>query len=360
MDPNQALVEKIYEAAFVPEMWPGLLQDIADMVDSVGGTVFVTDLTRVPRWTSSRSIHGVLTEWIADGWITKNQRTHRMVALGHAGFVTAEDVFSSEELDKDREHEEFLRPRGLGSSTGTFIPMPTGEVVVYSFERALHLPSISREEVGVVDRLRPHLARTGAIAARLGLERARTAAETFELIGLPAATLSESGRVIAANHLFAPLVPSIFSDRAMRLVLTDPAADALLLQCLQAGPGSRLGQVASIPIRAAKGLPAQIVHLLPVCGAAHDLFANIGWMCVAVPVAPDKVPGTDVLQGLFDLTPAEAKAARAVSSGETVNSLAERLGLSPETIRGQLKAVFAKTGVRRQAELIALLSGKTL
>ena len=85
MDSHQRLVDKIYEAAFVPEMWPDLLQDIADTVDSVGGTVFVTDLSRVPRWTSSHSIQGVLKEWVADDWITKNQRTHRMVALGHAG-----------------------------------------------------------------------------------------------------------------------------------------------------------------------------------------------------------------------------------------------------------------------------------
>lgn len=360
LDSHQRLVDKIYEAAFVPEMWPELLQDIADTVDSVGGTVFVTDLSRVPRWTSSHSIQGVLKEWVADDWITKNQRTHRMVALGHAGFVTASDVFSAEELAADREHEEFLRPRGLGSSTGTFIPMPTGEVVVYSFERALHLPTISRDEIAVVDALRPHLARTGAISARLGLERARTAAETFQLLGLPAAALSRTGRVMVANFLFEALIPSVVMDQAQRLVLTDPSADALLGQCLQGGPAARLNQVASIPIAATEEFAPHIIHLLPVCGAAHDLFSNIGWMCVAVPVLPGKVPGAEVLQGLFDLTPAEAKAARAVAGGETVNSLAEKLGLSRETIRAQLKAVFAKTGVRRQADLIALLAGKAL
>lgn len=358
MDSDDILIEKIYEAAFIPEIWPEILQDIADTVDSVGGTVFVTDLSRVPRWISSGSIHGVLTDWVADGWITKNQRTHRMVALGHAGFVTASDVFSPDELAADREHQEFLRPRGLGSSTGTFIPMPTGEVVVYSFERGLHLPPITRAEIGVVDSLRPHLARTGAIAARLGLERARTAAETFELLGLPAATLSDAGRVRATNRLFDTLIPSTFLDREARLGLRDSSADGLLRRYLQTGSAARRGLVASIPVPAAHDDPPYIVHLLPVCGAAHDLFSNVGWMCVAMPVAPQEVPGAEVLQGLFDLTPAEAKAAKALTSGETVNSLAAHLGLSRETIRSQLKSIFAKTGVSRQADLIALLAGK--
>lgn len=357
---EEILIDKIYEAAFIPEIWPELLQNIADTVDSVGGTVFVTDLSRVPRWISSRSIHGVLTDWVMDGWITKNQRTHRMVALGHAGFVTASDVFSPDELAADREHQEFLRPRGLGSSTGTFIPMPTGEVIVYSFERGHHLPPITRAEIGVVDSLRPHLARTGAIAARLGLEKARTAAETFELLGLPAATLSDAGRIRATNRLFETLIPSTFLDRESRLGLTDSSADGLLRHYLSAGSATQHGLVASIPVQAAGESPPYVVHLLPVCGAAHDLFSNVGWMCIAMPVVPQTVPGAEVLQGLFDLTPAEAKAARALTSGETVNSLAQQLGLSRETIRSHLKSIFGKTGVTRQADLIALLSGKAL
>jgi DNA-binding CsgD family transcriptional regulator len=68
----------------------------------------------------------------------------------------------------------------------------------------------------------------------------------------------------------------------------------------------------------------------------------------------------EVLQGLFDLTPAEARVARGIGEANTIDMLAETLGVSREVLRSQLKAVLAKTGVARQAELVSLLAGKAL
>ena len=53
------------------------------------------------------------------------------------------------------------------------------------------------------------------------------------------------------------------------------------------------------------------------------------------------------------LTPAEARVACAVAEGRDLKSLAERESVSVETVRAQLKAVFRKTGTRRQNELAA-------
>ncbi len=51
--------------------------------------------------------------------------------------------------------------------------------------------------------------------------------------------------------------------------------------------------------------------------------------------------------------PAEARVACAVAEGRDLKSLAERESVSVETVRAQLKAVFRKTGTRRQNELAA-------
>lgn len=80
-------------------------------------------------------------------------------------------------------------------------------------------------------------------------------------------------------------------------------------------------------------------------------------MLIATPVDRAAVPTAGVLQGLFDLTPAEARVARAIGDAQSVENIAELLGVSRETVRTQLKSVLAKTGVGRQVELVRLLAG---
>ncbi|MCA3598789.1 MAG: hypothetical protein IOC64_11815 [Methylobacterium sp.] len=82
------IVEQIYEAAFVPEMWPSVLDSISKTVSGAGAMLFTTDLHNVSRWTASPAVHEVMIDWIAEGWQTRTKRTHKMVGLRHSGFIT--------------------------------------------------------------------------------------------------------------------------------------------------------------------------------------------------------------------------------------------------------------------------------
>lgn len=62
------------------------------------------------------------------------------------------------------------------------------------------------------------------------------------------------------------------------------------------------------------------------------------------------------LQQLFALTPTEATLARWLMTGRSINEYADERGVSIQTARTQLKAVLSKTGMRRQAELVAYLA----
>lgn len=61
-----------------------------------------------------------------------------------------------------------------------------------------------------------------------------------------------------------------------------------------------------------------------------------------------------VLRALFGATPAEAKAAARFAEGLTAKEVAAALGVKEATVRGQLKAVFAKTGVNKAKDLVRL------
>ena len=57
----------------------------------------------------------------------------------------------------------------------------------------------------------------------------------------------------------------------------------------------------------------------------------------------------------FNLTPAQVKVALHVAAQGSVAEYAEKTGISEATVRTHLKAIFAKTGVSRQAELARLV-----
>jgi DNA-binding CsgD family transcriptional regulator len=190
------------------------------------------------------------------------------------------------------------------------------------------------------------------------MERARAATESLALLGLPAAVLRRSGRLMTTNALFDRLVPGVMQDRAERLTLASAAADALFAQSMSAlHQGHVAAEVRSVPIAAQDDRPPMIVHLVPIHGAARDLFDRASAIVMVTPVVPAEVPTAEVLQGLFDLTPAEARIARGIGEGRTIDTIAGAFGVSRETVRNQLKAVLAKTGLRRQVELAALLAG---
>ncbi len=57
----------------------------------------------------------------------------------------------------------------------------------------------------------------------------------------------------------------------------------------------------------------------------------------------------------YGLTAAEMRMAEALSAGDTVREAAEKLGIRVATARNHLNHALAKTGARRQVELVRLL-----
>ena len=358
MDGTVSLVDHIYEAALIPDRWPSVLDEIAALCDAPGGLIIVTTPDHL-RWTGSESLAPVMERYVAEGWMERNRRIPRAAALDHAGFLCDFDLFTPEEIEEDPMYAR-LRASGLGWCVGTLIPLPQGDGVVYTWERSHAAGPFGDEVVRGLDGLRPHLARAGILAARLGLERAQAAAASLALLGLPAAVLSRTHRLLAANDLCQALIPAVLCDRRERVRLAHAPADALLGEAFAALDRRRSAPcVASVPVPASDGGAALVAHLVPVRGAARDVFSAACSLLVLTPVKHVAALPVAIVRGLFDLTAAEARVAHAVADGERIEDIAAALGLSPGTIRTQLKSVFAKTGVSRQVELANLLRGFT-
>jgi DNA-binding CsgD family transcriptional regulator len=354
-----ALIDRIYEAAAVPELWRAVLIDIARLAGAPEAVMIVSTGTRFRDWVTTSPDFDALVlahfERFPD-----NIRTRRLLELRHPGFLTDLDVVSEEEIASDPLYQDFLIPRGYGAGTATAVMVPSGDSVIVHCERPVAQGHFGADTLAALDELRPHLARAALLSARLEMERIVTTTRTLELLGLPAAVLGSGGRLLAANPSLVALMPHTLSDQPSRLAAADPAADRLLREAL-GGPGpAGPVPVRSIPIPARGERPPVILHLVPVRGAAHDVFTRARAVLVATPVVAREVPSAEVVQGLFDLTPAESRLAALIAAGDAPVSAAAKLGITPSTARSVLKRVFQKTGVSRQADLVGLLTGTAL
>jgi DNA-binding CsgD family transcriptional regulator len=357
-DAENDLIDRIYEAAIVTEGWPEVLRATAEVAhcrEALFGTILNDDA----RLVASSKVFGDAYDGILARYpISVNSRAQRLLASRHSGFITDVDVFTPEEIDIDPIYQDILIPAGYGSGVATTIASPSGEVIVVHCERNFTDGTVDAEAIAALNRLRPHFARAGLLGRRLGLERAKAAALALEMMGLPGAVLGTNGRILSANSLLVDLMPSVFRDRPSRLGIVDAAADLMLQTALTAlAYDAHDTAVRSIAIPAAAERPPIIVHLSPVKGRARDVFALATAILVATPVVPHRVPGADIIEGLFDLTPAEAKLAATIAAGHAPRAAAQRLGVTEGTARTTLKRVLAKTGARRQSDLVGMLQG---
>ena len=95
---------------------------------------------------------------------------------------------------------------------------------------------------------------------------------------------------------------------------------------------------------------------MPVTAFGSDFFSPGRVILLLTDLRAPLRPEATQLCSAFGLTVAEAKLAAKLASGVGIDRAAASLGVRRETARTQLKAVFAKTNTRRQAELAALVS----
>ena len=352
---RQDVVDQIFEAAFVTELWPSVLSSICERLPAWAGALVATGSSGDTRFVTTQGYAKSYEEFSASGMRYDNRRTRRHLASAYLGFLRDLDTCSQAELDSDPIYENFLYPHDIAWTVGSLIPVPTADMLVFDFCRRQADGPFEREQVSQLDLVRPHLARSALLASRFGLEKARSGVRTLELLGLPAALISSLGTVRAANGPFLACQPAISIGRHDRLHIAEQKASGLLAAALH--DLSDLSFVRSFALRARGDDPAFVVHLVPIVRTARDVFSDGDALLVVTPVTMPEAPPRNLLTALFDFTPAEARIASLIVTGQSVSQIAASTGVGLETIRSQLKSVLSKTGVHRQVDLVRLLSG---
>jgi DNA-binding CsgD family transcriptional regulator len=215
--------------------------------------------------------------------------------------------------------------------------------------------NLGAEEERILASFTRRLIEVAEVAGARGSGTSPTAA--LNAMRLPAIALDQEGFVTEVNAAAEAVFDNDFRIKDRRLFVCDPAARALLKDAIdQLKTLPRRNPLATEPIIVQRHdkLPV-IVRTWRFDGAAHRPAQDVCALLTLNALGPKPGPPAAILAKTFRLTPAEAKLASVIARGASPKIAAGELKISRETVRNQLKSVFAKTDTHRQSELVALI-----
>ena len=371
MSDPAALVGHIYDAALDSSRWPSFMERLASSLnagigmlwlhdfgaarysfDTDGGNLSTVTGLDAPTLAEFSAYYGARNVWVPNA----SQLAE--------GSITVSSVLYPDALLKRTEwYDGFLRKCDLFYAVGSSIVKEEKRDVKMSFVRSERAGRYDEAELHLVRQLMPHL--RNAVLLHRNLYRLKTLAASaiaaLDRVPMGIVLLTSSGRLMHANRRAHELVHATAALRfepSGCLKATTLAATGCLQRLIRDAVGTAVGKGVSPggALRLA-GRDGRRLHLLvtplPLESSPFEADAAAAIFCSD----PDAAAGAVArhLECMFGMTPAEARLTEALVGGQSLRQYAEARRLAMSTVRTQLKAATAKTGTRRQADLVRIV-----
>ncbi len=351
------LIDQMYEAAADERQWLAALQGLDRRLDSRGSWLFVAHKQSVLGAHATGGLRQVTDAAVATLETEADRRAHAAFAWcarnATGGFVHADRYFPPSLWRGDPTLQLAAQER-LNNMTAAVLHVPDG-LAVLGISSAPGQP-MAAAGVGHLNQLHAHWARATQLALHLGRQRARHTSQVLQSLDQPAAVLSQRGAVMACNALFEHLLPDwAVLDAREQVQAHAPGCRAQLSSAV--ARLHRREAIAPLRVPTHSGRALQ-VQLLPLVGAARESFMG-GQVLLTVqaiePPPAGEPAAQQALQQRYGLSAKEAQLALLLARGQRVRQAAAALALTHASGRTYLDRIYAKTGVRRQAELVRLV-----
>jgi DNA-binding CsgD family transcriptional regulator len=371
---NDTVVRELYEAAAGLVAWPKALDGLFTELKVRQMQLLTVDKTNGSLVRSDQPAH--MDSIVFDAILEYVREYHRYDPhLSYTGsmpvgaVVNTADVFPIEEYKKHPFYRDYWAAFDVRELLAAKVAEDERYVVMLGMSRTHDLPPYTPADMALLERYVGHLAAAYRIVKHLGVVQATAQAGValIEASARPMVLLGLNLRIIAANSLARQFLASgglLFAKDEI-LCCRESKASAELHGAFDALQLAELtGNLKGTPRRIALRLAAGKMrddHLLCSIWAMQPAtsMSAFGPMPVALltiaPPTSNNFADPIFIGSMFDFTPAEAKIAIALLEGGDLRSIAAAQHISVETVRTQLKSIFAKTNTSRQADLIALL-----
>jgi DNA-binding CsgD family transcriptional regulator len=369
------LIELIYRGTLEQQPWQSALPALRDAMDVQVVSLVLRPPTADDQGVILNSVRPepshVRTSSLADpnDWEVSAYREQffsldPFVNLPLDKVVALEDILPDQDLLSSDYYIHYLKPIGLFRILGVDTAEPGGMLARLRFSRHASEPRFKARERDLLDRVTPHLRLAIEIYAKLN----RTTSErdvyagAVNQLSVASIILDERGRLLTTNAVGRALLDQGegLSLRDGRLHVEGRDIDKELQQALatiikaQLHGETSVVRALRVPRSRGRADLGLVIRPVPTSQWSEGQSSPSAAIFISDPDLQESTSG-QILGELFDLTPAEANLATLLARGLSLAQVSSAQTISQHTARAQLKSIFAKTGVSRQAELVRLV-----
>ena len=348
------VIAAIHEAGAAPEKWPRALASIigllgasrAALMDMVADSDQLLDLQQVGHDPRTAEIY-------VNHYYNLDPARALAVTMPALEVMTVHEQFPAS-FRAANEYFAFARRHDIGDVVGVATRVDEGRRQLLSLQRPYDAADFGAEAKRLMALLAPHLALARRVQRKLaGVTAAKSALEAgLDRLTAAAFLVDGCGKV---RHLNAAALGLLAQCREVshcqgKLGFKDAKLNAAFQAAVKRAVCEE-HRSSALPVHLAGSGPAEV--LVAPLHPGEALNAPMAFVLITAP-ARDVDAIARRLQQLYRLTPAEGRIAAMLAMGESVEQIALAKGVSDATLRTQLRSIFAKTGTRRQADIVRL------
>jgi len=358
-------ISTMYESVLDPERWTLALAQVVGLGNAAVGALFDVDLQLGIIWRGiTHNISLEDNQLYLERYAAVDRRAARLLdPTTPAGtFVSDHELFDAKFRATDVVYREYLIPRGTVETCGAKVAAEGSRICTISLICCTEQGPMSTERRALASRALTHLDRAMRLARRMSTLAAvatlgRSMLDTHDE---PIASVSASGQLLHSSRAFEALIAkrqgialtagsvSLVNADAQRQLAIALREAADLGQDLS-GCSPTVSPLIAVPRPNRSPLMIAVMPLMTPASGANWFTRRGALLKVSDPLA---VPAPALLQQAFRFTGAESRIACALMEGGTLKAVAQQQGVTANTVKAQVKSIYAKAGVESRSALL--------
>jgi DNA-binding CsgD family transcriptional regulator len=356
------LLHTLYSAPACPELWPQFLKEFVGLLGVKSAAILHQSERRLNYGFNAVAEFDPEEVRVYEQYYGK----HDPWVPPIANIVPGRIEMGIELCPLDRRNIEYFHDFACKYDHNLFCAVPTmkqgNDVEAVTLYTGFHDEVPGKETLELVSLMVPHLQTALHLRRRfLDLTARNCSMESaLDLMEYGIVLLNDRACVLHMNHSAEALLRKSDGLRFQdgHIECTSRSESELLHSLIEASIEAAKGRT----LKAGRSILVSRRRLRPLSVTAVPLRESAAPRLLQATTAlfwydPDSqpTPPLDLLRQAYGLTPAEARLALVLTQGHSLKEAAHLCGVTHNTAKSQLKSVFAKTNVQRQAQLVRLL-----